>query len=53
MASRRCRTQLALQSLAQEGPPVYAVVEAGVWDTVRLGIPVDRYGQLVAWVDLR
>ena len=45
-------TWLAFQMLPQEGPSVYAVVEAGTWDLRPLDIPVDRLGQLVAWVDL-
>jgi hypothetical protein len=45
---------LAFQSWAREvGPPVFvALVEIGVWELYPVDIPVDRHGQLVAWVDL-
>ena len=45
-------TWLAFQMLPQEGPSVYAVVEARTWDLRPLDILVARPGQLVAWVDL-
>jgi dipeptidyl aminopeptidase/acylaminoacyl peptidase len=44
---------LAFQSVAQDGLPVYALAETGTWERQTLDIPVDRYGKLVAWVDLR
>jgi Tol biopolymer transport system component len=44
---------LAFQSMTQEGPPAYTVVEAGVWEPSPLDILVDGIGQLVAWVNLR
>lgn len=43
---------LVFQSMAQEGPPVYTLVEAGTWKLSPLDIPVDGLGQLVAWVHL-
>lgn len=45
---------LAFQSMSREvGPPTfYALVEVGVWTISPLDIPLDHYGQLIAWVDL-
>jgi hypothetical protein len=40
---------LAFQSVGAEGPPRFALAEAGVWQVRALDIPGGRYGQLVAW----
>ena len=44
---------LAFQSMPKEGgPPTYALTEIGGWSVALLAIPVDGYGQLVAWINL-
>jgi hypothetical protein len=42
---------LAFQGVQQDGVPAYLLAEVGTWGLRPLSAPLDRYGQLVDWIN--
>jgi Tol biopolymer transport system component len=43
---------LAFGGFSQDGLPAYMLVDAGTWTSRPLDMSVDRYGELVDWINL-